>query len=947
MSTQVLLKNANSLVLENKKRLEELLDNTSSSVLSYVNEMGSIGIDDIANKFLLSSSLIEPRLMSMEKAGLIVQSDNMVELSEKARKRLNAKVTLLQFLEGKTVTGNKDISWALKGSYSVIKQVGTGATSCTFCARQIDTHRERALKIFYPGKISYHKIDEALKKRATIKDNCCIPEIIEAGQVLLSFPEGKSVTTPAVVLKYISDGLTFDDFLRSQSYFNPQIFENFIRSVGGALSEIEAAGLTHGDLHEGNILVVPSRNTYSAHEFWVIDFIGVPSVSSSELENSSDIENFRDHLLRAAIIACEKNPGVAARFLLGKKAHHILQRLRNAEYSNFKEMLEDFEKPPVPIPDSHFQQPPPDPFEWLRVEWIQSLEWLYKLFIPVPSRYDTIQRFGNTWISGPRGCGKSHYLRILAFHPTVIIKSRKDPELADKLRELNYDFTKNFGVLFSCRLGEFRGFVPEALGQELFDYETIRLLKHILIIKIINKTLNTIKGGLEAFDDSEGNNILNVPQEYSELINYFEERFGSMAIVDKANPMNVFEQCLATSATIETSAAAIWNVPERRPKNDLLNETDLDDFFSVIRRTFSELKNTRFYILVDDASFGNIHEEMQKILNSLIRSAQANHCFKLTCDKFRYTLDTADQRPIDPRHEVTYVDLGEISTKAQRQTALNLSEYMCNVVNKRLFAGDYKAGIQDILGKSQSALDLLRALSKKEKAINEGENGLKSDRLGEKQKAYYAGWNIIWSISHGSVRTLLELIEYIFKNTGTTKESVSIPLEEQDKAVRSYANRHYKAIAMLPGEYNGEPLGQKLQSIISAVGSMSSLYLKQYKTGEKNRWYETISIERLDRNKLSPETQKILTELVKNGLLLDEGITFSRAQFGLCQRYDMNKIFAPAFETTYRVRNHIYLSNKIFEELIIDPVTFTKRYRNKLKLLSDKKQDYQKSLFEE
>jgi serine/threonine protein kinase/DNA-binding MarR family transcriptional regulator len=947
MSTNVFLKNANLLVCEKEKMLETLLDNISASVLDYVNQKEKSGIDDIAQNLSLSEDSMKRSLKKLEKTELIIRSNNLIELTPKAKKRLNLKTISLRFLEGETVTGNKDIAWSLMGSYFVIKQIGAGATSSTFCARQINTHKERALKIFYPGKVSYQKVDKALQKRAKIKDNNCIPEIIEAGQVPLSFPGGESVITSAVVLKYISDGITFDDFLRSHSHFNPQIFENFIRSIGGALHEIEAADLIHGDLHEGNILVVPNRNKHSAYEFWVIDFIGVPSVSSPELETTSDIENFRNHLLRAAIIACEKTPRVAARILLGKKAYRVLQGLRNSEYSSFKEMLEDFEKPSVRIPETYFQPPPPDPFEWLRVEWIQSLEWLYKLFVPVSSRYETIQRFGNTWISGPRGCGKSHYLRILAFHPTVIIRSHKDPELADILEKLQYNFTEKFGVLFACRLGEFRGFVPEALGQELFDYDSIQFLKHVLIIKIINKTLNTIKEGLQAFDDSEGNNVLNVPQDYLDLINYFHKRFGSMAIVDEANPMNIFKQCLATIATIDNAATALWNVPEQRQKDNLVNETDLDEFFSVIKRTFSELQNTRFYILVDDASFGNIHEEMQKILNSLIRSVQANHCFKLTCDKFRYTLDTSDGRPIDPRNEVTYVDLGEISTKAQRQTSLNLSEYMKNVVNKRLSAGDYQAGIQDILGTSQSALDFLNALSKAETNIAQKGQDLKLAGRKKKQKAYYAGWNIIWSISHGSVRTLLELIEYIFKNTNFTKNSLSISLEDQDKAVRSYANNHYKAIAMLPGEYNGEPLGQKLQSIISAVGSMSNQYLRKYKTREKNRWYETISIERLDRKRLSPEAQRILIELVKNGLLLDEGITFSRAQFGLCQRYDMNKIFAPAFETTYRVRNHIYLSKTKFEELIIEPVAFTKGYRNKLNALLDSNQEQQRNLFEE
>ena len=44
----------------------------------------------------------------------------------------------------------------------------------------------------------------------------------------------------------------------------------------------------------------------------------------------------------------------------------------------------------------------------------------------------------------------------------------------------------------------------------------------------------------------------------------------------------------------------------------------------------------------------------------------------------------------------------------------------------------------------------------------------------------------------------------------------------------------------------------------------------------------------------------------------------------------MNKIFAPAFQTTYRVRNHIYISHKRFEDLLLFPDVFVKKHRNKL-----------------
>jgi hypothetical protein len=100
-------------------------------------------------------------------------------------------------------------------------------------------------------------------------------------------------------------------------------------------------------------------------------------------------------------------------------------------------------------------------------------------------------------------------------------------------------------------------------------------------------------------------------------------------------------------------------------------------------------------------------------------------------------------------------------------------------------------------------------------------------------------------------------------------------------------------------------------------------------------WYETISLERLDLDPLNKKAQKVFDELIKNGLFLDDGITFARAHFGLSRRIDMNKIFAPAFQTTYRVRNHVYVNRQMFEELMLQPVRFVNRYKRKLAELAE------------
>ena len=934
MSSRYNLKNANLLIIQRQKAIEAFTEDESLLVIKYLLDHEPKTADKIAPAINRSLDDVQRILSRLEQSGITYRSNEEYALTVIARKRASYRRISLDFLAGSDVGADNSIDHSLP-AYHVENVVGKGATSFTFRARQISTHKERILKVFLPNTVTYDELDSAIKTRACIQSGVALPEVIDVGQIRVAFPDGTFEILSCVTLVYIDDGAkTFSEFLRSQENLDSTIYERFVERVGGALAAIEKADLRHGDLHEGNILVVPGQSPSVAREFWVIDFVGVPSVSSPELENPSDMDNFRNHLLQAALIGCQRYPGYSVRYLLGDRVFRVLENLRRGKYTTFGDMLDDYHRPATSVPMDYFSKPIPTPFEWLRVEWIPSADWLYKLFEPVSSRFDVIKRFGNTWISGPRGCGKSHYLRILQFQPQVIVQAKTDDELADKLQYLEYDFRKSFGVLFACRLGEFRGFVPGAVESDSFDVSTQQFLRHILVLKIWNKTLSTIKEGVETCDPVTRESVLQVPQDMKGFIHFLESKIGSMAVVDESNSMSVFLQCLAICSAQEISAVSVWNQPDMRTRHQLLNERDLDEFYAILRQTFPDLINSQFYILVDDASFGHFHVELQKILNSLVRAVQKNHCFKITCDKFMYTLDTSEGRAIDPRHEVTYVDLGEVSTKSQRETAVDLSQHMARVVDLRLKAANYRYGIQDILGHSQVVREFLSALSLP--GARRPMKGSNDTRRAKRSRAYYGGWNIIWNLAHGSIRTLLEIIEHIFKTVDFSKDSKDISLANQDKAVRSYANRQYKALSMLPGELDGDPVGEKLQAVISAVGEMSRQYLEKYDTGDMNRWYETISLERLDRAPLDSEAQSILNELVKYGLFLDEGTTFARAQFGLCQRYDLNKIFAPAFQITYRVRNHIYVGRERFEELLLRPDSFVRRHRDKLKLLTHK-----------
>jgi tRNA A-37 threonylcarbamoyl transferase component Bud32 len=539
MSTLGTLIDANKLASEKHGVALAINEPINLLLLHHLLNRGEATAITLSNELALAENLISSALLELIELGLVIKQGNGFLLAESTKRRVGYAAFSVDHIVGQTIAGNtSDISHPLPGSYAILEKIGRGATSVTFKAKQADTHADRTLKIFFPESINYERLDAALEKRSKLSDEA-LPEIIEAGYISVQLKNKAAANCLCVVMKYI-DGETYGAFLKRQQTLDQNVVNRFIERIGGALAAIEGVGLQHGDLHERNILV-SSKKT----DFWVIDFIGVPSSSSKELHILTDIENFRNHLIRMSLRVCQLYPGVSAKILMGYRSFRILEGLRSNTYKNFTELLADFRKPQI-IPAGYFVESNEKPFAWLRVEQIADPVVLYKLFEPARARFDVISRFGNTWITGPSGSGKSHYLRVLEFHPKAIIAAEEDEETAQQLKSINYDYRKAFGILFPCRLGEFRVFTPEVLGHSSFDSNTQLFLKYILVLKIWNKALITIRRGLEFNCPRSNAPFLQMPSlsEMEILLNFLQERLGRIETVGEESSDALFKRCM-------------------------------------------------------------------------------------------------------------------------------------------------------------------------------------------------------------------------------------------------------------------------------------------------------------------------------------------------------------------------------------------------------------------
>jgi hypothetical protein len=185
-------------------------------------------------------------------------------------------------------------------------------------------------------------------------------------------------------------------------------------------------------------------------------------------------------------------------------------------------------------------------------------------------------------------------------------------------------------------------------------------------------------------------------------------------------------------------------------------------------------------------------------------------------------------------------------------------------------------------------------------------------------------------LSHGSVRALLEIVHGILLAHYEEGVTGPIPLAAQDSALRTYSKRKVRSIGVIPGDIGGVATSNRLRDLVTAMGETSRTYLKDYPLGPDRERYETLSFERNDTTALSSNAEKVLREAVRYNLLIDYGLNFSRKKFGLVIRYDLNKAFAPAFQTTYRVRNHLYLSRSQVEKLALHPTEFIRDLKKRV-----------------
>ncbi|MHA1749833.1 MAG: ORC-CDC6 family AAA ATPase, partial [Promethearchaeota archaeon] len=531
--------------------------------------------------------------------------------------------------------------------------------------------------------------------------------------------------------------------------------------------------------------------------------------------------------------------------------------------------------------------------------------WLRR-FEPDKGLYAKIKEFDNTICSGPRGCGKTIYLRSLSFVPRLIKLINYNPEKYSEERKKIAFFDNMFGIYFACRQGEFKYF-----SKTQFDFEnpkTPLFIKHIIILRIIKSTLKLIHN---AYNEELFNSEPKIKKILKFLKNYL---LGEKIILIKEEHKNPLGQLVEIIGEEENYCEKLLDDKRYPDTGKMLNEHRLIKFFNILKESIHEIRNMKFYIIFDDISEPQVPIECQKIINSLMACLNETYCCKFSTEKFAYTYVDMYGKTLQSTNDYTYIDLSVIGGFEDRYTEREYKNYLERIINRRLNISKFKRKINEILENlpypTQTLINLLSEYARGNTALR---NEIK-----------FAGWDLIVQLSSRSVRDAIAICDFIFReyeslkgdldNLKKSNEKISVDI--QNRAIKKYSIQEYKGLVNI--SYHGK----EVFNIVRNFGEISRHFLKREITKEKGRKYEVITIERTDVRELSENAEKILRTLIRYSVFLDRGLSFSREQIGLVEKLTLHKKFTPALMTTYREREHLRLSKNRLEKFILKPDEF-------------------------
>ena len=788
-------------------------------------------------------------------------------------------------------------------NHEVTDHIGSGANGHVYRIHADNISGDLALKIVPTenlpvddeGRERY--LNEA--KKANVLHNQCVVRY----QDVRHWDDQQLGRTFVVFICEYVDGQSLERYLKTHSRdIEIGFIEDFLRKMFGLLHELKERGMSHGDLHAGNVLVSRSRFDLTEEiQFKVTDF-GVADVTTTD--HNSDFLFLADILAKLLRCIDYQQHDARDRFVFDILRNEFLGRhlietnpLADSLAGNPREMLRKLNGIDRLFGEAkrkHTVTEMVTPFDYPNCEQMGNAHLLLKsLYSDRLLGLSEIQAQCNLVLTGPRGCGKTTVFRALSLEYAMSVDV-DDPE------EIRF-----IGVYYRC----------DDLYFSFPRYElpvrgaALDIPMHFVVVSLMIETLRQVRQwGIRHFQSE-------LEQHEASVVGVLRETLGlrpANQAVSRGLRSVVSE--LARQRARAARKQRFCHVPTE-PIEGYLGPDALLRCCRELRSGFPFLNERPFFFFIDDYSIPKISSALQQNLNRLFMHRQADAFFKLSTESpVSFERQDVDGKQYVEQREYELLNLG---LRYLGDDGRQVREFLEDLFYRRFSrVADFPCeSIVELLGDSPR---------------NENEVA-RQFRKGKKRGAYH-GIQTVTAMCSGDIHYMIRLVGRMVEDVGGADWMRSrtalprIPRRSQSGTIRSAAGEFMDSVRTLPGR------GDELAMVVSAVGNVARSYM-HYRTAGNDKGrppHQASRIEPYEALELSREAREVLDDLIRFSILLIDPRGKSR-RGAIVPRFYLRRYLIPHFSLTFSKRDSLQLENRDIELLLLNPRKFEEAKRLKRK----------------
>jgi hypothetical protein len=797
-------------------------------------------------------------------------------------------------------------------NYKVTERIGKGRRGIVYKAERADPKHVVACKIIPERKLT-EKWDNELKKVIELVD---VPGVVQ----YLSHGRDKDHLGNYFVWifwNYIP-GENLRQYIRKhETPIEIPFIESLTKSILGVLIACQAVGITHGDLHEGNILVrePDKRLANKPRTIWVTDFGSKGSDDSiAEKDDFRQLFSIIVRLLEKIKIS-DLNPRDRLMYRnLIEFSRKVLEldATQGPYVNNPENLLEELHKISKEADDlvlddqGRSEWKGPGDYLWAEALGFRIEEWK-ELFVPEFLAAKELLSTNITVLTGARGCGKTMaFRRMTAFMDKKIGGPSGVP-----------GSERFIGYYLNCRdLVEAFPWHPSELNEGA--KQQILHFFHTAWLIDICKTLVAYK--------SEDSDYIWVDKLFKQL---FKEKYEELP--QGSDPLNHALSFLEN----EKERCRVSRIGKQEGLHNwqLARFDVLDTCQEYIEKNVSWIRDKPLFFFLDDYTTPYVPTDIQLILNPIIFKRRDKMFFKVSTESINsFERVGLNNKPLEERNDFELIDLANESLHYDDDLKLDLLD---SIFKRRMdrhpsFKGTGK-NLIDLIGHlSISNNELAWALRNAVQG-----NGLVTVRY-QGVESFVGMWS---SDTRALIQTFVMLLREAEKDI--TTGSLPIKPEIQDRVYRAVGGNLVLSIAgVLDPAFldkgpiktsGGQTYGKHLKDIVETFIEISRFEMTKGNL-VSNQGYDNpkqaFRIEIMDDLKLPIDIDRYFEGMIRWHIFLQDSRGKSmRGTLGT--RLYLNRTVIPFAKLTFSRHDCISMTNEEFVLLLSNPRKFKEYWMKK------------------